>query len=324
MTVYSTNTGRTAGARRVDSFRERSMVPRPTFTSYYGRPVLHQPTWSAPDIAGYLFLGGLAGASSLLGAGAQATGRPALARTAKLGAAGAIGLSLAALVHDLGRPARFVNMLRVLKPTSPMSIGTWLLSGYAPMAATAALCDATGRLPRVGALATAGAATVGPAVAAYTAVLVADTAVPAWHEAYREMPWIFVGSAAAAAGGLGVAAAPVGQAGPARRAALLGAATELAATRAMHRRLGLVAEPYERGTGGKLLRGARALTVAGAVGVATVARRNRVGALLSGLALLAGSAATRFGVFHAGVDSTRDPKYVVQPQRERVSAAEGA
>ena len=316
----SSDVGRTAGARRRDGFRERSMEPRPTFGSYYGRPVLHEPTWSARDIASYLFLGGLAGASSLLGAGAHATGRPDLARGAKLGAAGAIGLGLAALVHDLGRPARFTNMLRVLKPTSPMSVGSWLLAGYAPAAIAAALSDATGRLPRTGALATAAAAVTGPGVAAYTAVLVADTAVPAWHDGYREMPFVFAGSAAAAAGGLGMAAAPPGQAGPARRAALLGAATELVATQVMHRRLGFVAEPYRRGTGGRLMRAARVLTIAGAIGTATVARRGRAGAVLSGLALLAGSAATRFGVFHAGVESTKDPKYVVRPQRERLSA----
>lgn len=314
----SSDRGRDASVRRRDGFRERSMVPRATFTSYYGRPVLHEPTWTARDIGSYLFLGGLAGASSLLGAGAHATRRPALARTAKLGAAGAIGLSLAALVHDLGRPARFVNMLRVVKPTSPMSMGSWLLFGYAPLAAGAALCDATGRLPRTGALATTAAAALGPGVAAYTAVLIADTAVPAWHDGYRELPFVFVGSAAAAAGGLGLTAAPPDQAGPARRSAILGAVTELVATQRMRRRLGFVAEPLETGTGGRLLRVARVLTLAGAVGAATVARRSRLGSALSGIALLAGSAATRYGIFHAGVESTRDPRYVVQPQRDRL------
>ena len=69
----------------------------------------------------------------------QLSGRPALARPLKLGAAGAISLSLVALVHDLGRPARFLNMLRVFKPTSPMSVGVWILSAYAPAAGAAAL-----------------------------------------------------------------------------------------------------------------------------------------------------------------------------------------
>ena len=58
------------GARRGPGGRrgERLMVERAEFTSYYGRPILKQPTWAAPDIAGYFFLGGLAGAGSVLAA----------------------------------------------------------------------------------------------------------------------------------------------------------------------------------------------------------------------------------------------------------------
>lgn len=299
------------------------MVPRAEFTSYYGRPVLNQPVWEALDIAGYLFLGGLAGASSLLGAGAQLTGRPDLARAAKAGAAGAAGLALAALVHDLGRPARFLNMLRVLKVTSPMSVGSWLLSAYVPAAAGAAVSAVTGRAPRAGAAATAGAAALGPVVAAYTAVLICDTAVPAWHEGYPEMPFVFTGSGAAAAGGLGLLAAPPGQAAPARNLALLGAGMELAALERMTRRTGLAGEPYKSGTAGRYLRAARALSAAGLAGTVT-ARRSRVAAALSGAAFLAASAATRWGIFHAGVASASDPRYTVEPQRERLAAREGA
>lgn len=138
------------------------------------------------------------------GAGAQATGRPALARAAKSGALGAIGLSLAGLVHDLGLPARFLNMMRVVKMTSPMSVGSWILAGYVPAAGMAAAAALTGRMPRLGTVATATAALLGPAVATYTAVLVSDTAVPAWHDGHRELPFVFAGSAAMAAGGLGL------------------------------------------------------------------------------------------------------------------------
>jgi len=147
---------------------EQPMVPQAEFTSYYGKPILNPPVWEARDIAGYFFLGGLAGGSSLLAAGADLTGRPGLARAAKTGAFGAGLLSVAALVHDLGRPARFINMMRVFKVTSPMSVGSWLLGGYVPAAGVAAVCSLTGRLPRVGAAATAGAALLGPGVAAYT------------------------------------------------------------------------------------------------------------------------------------------------------------
>lgn len=296
---------------------EQAMVPRAEFTSYYGRPVLKQPVWNAADIGGYLFLGGLAGASSALAAGAELTGRPALARTAKLGAAGALGLSLAALVHDLGRPERFLNMLRVAKPTSPMSVGSWLLAGYGPVVTGAAVSEVSGRFRGPGRLATLCAAAIGPAVASYTAALVTDTAIPAWHDAYREMPFIFVGSAATAAGGLGLVAASTRETGPARALALAGAGVELAATHTMKRRLGMVADPYRTGTAGRLLRAAGILTGAG-LGGALLGRRHRTLSAVSGLALLGASAATRFAVFEAGRASAADPAYTVRPQRERL------
>jgi formate-dependent nitrite reductase membrane component NrfD len=298
---------------------EQPMVPKAEFGSYYGRPVLNKPTWHARDIAGYLFLGGLAGASSVLAAGAQLTGRTALARGCETGALVAISGSLYALVHDLGRPARFVNMLRVVKPTSPMSIGSWLLMAYGPAAGAAAVSDLTGLLPRTGRAAALGAALLGPAVAAYTAPLVANTAVPTWHEGHRELPFVFVGSAATAAGGLGMLTAPVAEAAPARRAAVLGGALELAAMRRMARGMGLAAEPLRTGRAGRLLKTAEALTVAGAVLGGVLGRRSRAAAVLGGIAALAGSACTRFGIFHAGIASAEDPKYTVVPQRERIS-----
>ncbi|MGV4889967.1 NrfD/PsrC family molybdoenzyme membrane anchor subunit [Streptomyces viridosporus] len=318
-------TGARAGRRRRGRGRgEQAMVPDAGFSSYYGKPVLNRPTWKALDIAGYLYLGGLAGASSLLAAGADATARPALARTAKLGAAGAISLSLVALVHDLGRPARFLNMLRVVKPTSPMNLGSWLLAGYAPLTMAAAAADVAGRYRVVGAAATAGAAALGPAVATYTAVLLCDTAVPSWHEGHRELPFVFAGSAATAAAGLALAGAPTGQTGPARRAAVLGTALELGAFRLMKRRMGLAAEPYGTGRPRTLLRAAEALTAGGAVLAVSAGRRSRVLGAVAGTALLAGSAVLRFGVFHAGVASAEDPKYTVVPQRERLRARSGA
>ncbi|MGW4798675.1 NrfD/PsrC family molybdoenzyme membrane anchor subunit [Nonomuraea sp. NPDC004297] len=298
--------------------RERLMVPKADFESYYGRPVLNAPTWQAHDIAGYLFLGGLAGASSTLAAAAELTGRPRLARAAKVGAAGALGGSLYALIHDLGRPERFLNMLRVFKVTSPMSVGTWILSAYGPQAVTAAVVDVAGLSPALGRAATLGAALTGPAVATYTAALICDTAVPVWHEGYREMPFLFAGSAVAAAGGLGLLAAPLSEAAPARRAALLGTAVECVAAARMERRLGPLAEPLRRS---RLLRLGEALSLAGALTGATVGRRSRIAAVAAGAALLAGSACTRFGIFQAGMESAGDPRHTVQPQRRRLAKA---
>ncbi|TDD82213.1 NrfD/PsrC family molybdoenzyme membrane anchor subunit [Actinomadura rubrisoli] len=301
---------------------ERAMVPDAEFTSYYGRPVLNPPTWKALDIAGYFFLGGLAGAGSVLAAGAQLTGRPATARAMKVSSLAAITGSAAALVHDLGRPARFHHMLRVMKPTSPMSVGSWLLAAYGPAAGAAAVLDATGLFPRLGAAATAGAAALGSAVAAYTAVLAADTAVPAWHEAHRELPFVFVGSAAAAASGMALIASPLGENGPARGAAAFGTALEVASLRLMERRLGMIAEPYKEGRAGRLMRAAGLLSAAGTAASTLLAGRSRAAAALSGTTLLAASACTRFGVFHAGMQSAQDPKYTVLPQRERRATAQ--
>jgi hypothetical protein len=90
--------------------------------------------------------------------------------------------------------------------------------------------------------------------------------------------------------------------------------------------MGLLSEPYQSGRAGRLLRAARTLTAAGAVG-ALVGRRSRVLSALSGLSLLAGSVATRFGIFEGGVASAEDPKFTVVPQRERLdqrAAAERA
>jgi Polysulphide reductase, NrfD len=302
---------------------EQPVVPEAEFSSYYDRPVIKEPAWSSPDVPGYLFLGGLAGASSVLALGAELSGHRVLARRAKISALGAISLSAAALVNDLGRPERFVNMLRVFKPSSPMSVGSWLLAGYGPVAGAAAASEVTGILPVAGRAATLGAGLLGPAVATYTAALLCDTAVPAWHDGYREMPYVFAGSAASAAGGLGLLAVHPADAEPARELAVLGAAVELIARRQLLDRLARsggqsVAEPYEAGTTGAVLRVAGFLTAGGLAG-AVLGRGSRAVSALSGASLVAASALTRFGIFQAGVASARDPKYTIVPQRHRGS-----
>jgi formate-dependent nitrite reductase membrane component NrfD len=294
------------------------MVPEAEFTSYYGQPVIKQPVWEVQDVPNYLFLGGLAGASSALAASAQMAGYRELARVAKVGALGAISLSIVALIHDLGRPERFLNMLRVFKPTSPMNVGAWLLTGYGPVAGAAAVAEVTGTLPKAGQAATVGAGLLGPAVVTYTGTLISNTAVPAWHEAYREMPYVFAGSAACAAGGLGLLAVRAADAEPARKLAVLGAASVLIAKRQLLNRLGDVAEPYETGTAGALFRASEILT-AGALAGVVLGRESRAVSALSGASLIAASLLTRFGVFQAGLASARDPKYTIVPQRRRIA-----
>lgn len=310
-------TGASQGGQRSRSRSKRDRRGE-RFTSYYNLPVLNKPTWEARDIAGYLFLGGLAGGSAVVAAAAQASGRASLRRTSKLGAAGAIALSLAALVHDLGRPARFFNMLRVVKVTSPMNLGSWLLAGFAPASFFAAASELTGWAPTAGAAATIGAAGLGPAVAAYTAALVANTAVPAWHDGFRQMPFVFVSSGATAAAGLGMLGASVEEAAPVRRLALIAAPLELASSEFMKRSMDESAEPFRAGLAHRYERASQVMTAVGVLGAATVARRSRLGAAVAGAGLLMGSAAMRFAIFHAGVQSAEDPRYTVIPQRKRL------
>ena len=318
---------------------EPTVVPDAEFRSYYGRPVLKSPVWER-RIATYLFAGGLAAGTAVLGAGADLTGREQLRRVSWLGSLGGLLLSVWALVSDLGRPERFHHMLRVAKPTSPMSVGTWILTVFGPLAGLAAvrelfpMAPARWRRTRAGRLlgrvlpwvarpAGVGAAVTAPGLAGYTAVLLSQTSVPAWSEVRDELPFVFTGSAAASGGGFGMLAAPVAENGPARVFAAVGATQELVAGRVMERRMGLIRDAYHHGTVRKLGLAAEWLTVAGLVGTLTVAGRSRGGAAASGLALLAGSACQRLRVFEAGVESTKDPKYVVVPQRERLEARAG-
>jgi hypothetical protein len=292
-------------------------------SSYYGMSIINPPVWEELDIAGYLFAGGLAGGSSLIAAGAELTGRPRLAARAELAASGAIAVSLAALIHDLGRPARFINMLRVFKPTSPMSVGTWILAAYSPLNLAASASAVTGIGRPLGRGAAIGAGVLGSAVATYTAALISNTAVPVWHEGFREMPFLFAGSAISAAAGLALAAAPVAESGPARTLAVLGATTELLAEELLERRLGSIAEAAHDGTAGRRLTAAKALTAVGAAGALTLGRRNRLAAAAAGAGLVLGSACVRFGLFAAGMASAQDPKYTVTPQRERLDRRAG-
>lgn len=322
--------GRRGGARDGDP-----TVGDADFQSYYGRQIVKSAVWKTPDVPLYLFLGGAAGSASVLGAMAEFTDRPALARTAHFIAGGGAIASVGFLIHDLGRPERFLHMLRVFKPTSPLSVGSYILSPFSAFTGATAALHLLGQVPAVRGssgwvprlvrsvglrrtVGVAGAAFGGP-MAAYTAVLLANTATPSWHEPGDQLPFVFTGSGLAAGGGLSMVFTPVDQAGPARKAAVVGAAVELVAMHKVEHDHGIVSEPFHIGRAGTLLRLAKACTATGAVGAAVLGGR-RWGAVASGVLLAAGSALTRFGVFDAGMASSKDPKYVVVPQRARMAA----
>lgn len=298
--------------------------------TYYGRPVVKEPAWTW-EVPWYLFFGGAAGVSAVLAAAARLVGNQRLADAARLLAAGGAAVSPPLLIADLGRPQRFHHMLRVFKPTSAMSVGSWILAAFSTAATSAGALTLLGRFPRLRALADAAAAVFGVPMATYTGALVADTSIPAWHEARRELPLLFGSSAAASAGAAAVLATPPAHAGPARRLAVGGAVVELAVDRAMRRRLrgshgatgspapgGDLAASYEEGDAGRWHTAAVALTGAGAGALALGgARRPRLGAAGAAL-LLAGGVAQRWAVYRAGFRSAADPAQTVAPQRARL------
>lgn len=163
---------------------------------YYGLPLLKPPVWTW-EVPAYIFVGGTAGAAAFIGFAARVSrADDRLIRNAnRIAALGAI-LSTPLLISDLGRPERFLNMLRVFKPQSPMSVGAWLLAVFG--GATTATIVTRGALRDVS---SAIAAITGLGMATYTGVLLGATSVPAWSQNARRLPAQFGASSLASAAG---------------------------------------------------------------------------------------------------------------------------
>jgi formate-dependent nitrite reductase membrane component NrfD len=214
-----------------------------------------------------------------------------------------------------------------------MSVGSWILGAFSAGAGVAAAAEfdrmtkrrlPLGPLRRLLDLAEQPAGVVSAVfaapLAAYTGVLLSNTANPTWNAAKEDLSFVFVSSASLAAGGLGMVTTPVADAKPARVLAVAGSAAELAASELMERRMDPVAaEPLHRGSAGAMHRWSKRLAAVGGVG-AVFAGRSRTVAVVSGVALLAASALTRFAVLEAGLHSTKDPRYVIEPQKRRLEA----
>ena len=198
---------------RVDSHGIRpSGAPFPTAsveTGYYGIPLLKRPSWTW-EIPLYFFVGGAAGASAVVGAIANYTGADRrLVRDARWIAAAGSVISPALLISDLGRPSRFLNMLRVFKPQSPMSVGVWTLLGFSGGSVATAFAGSMreryGESLPIRVLENAGEAAsllFGLPFSNYTGVLIGATAIPVWNENAGELPIHFGMSGLAAAVGL--------------------------------------------------------------------------------------------------------------------------
>src|SRR5207244_409545 len=183
---------------------------------------------------------------------------------------------------------------------------------------TAAALELLGVLRPVKWLAELTSFVTGPPLTTYTGTLLADTAIPVWHEARHELPWLFGASASSTAGAATALFLRPDEAGPARRLAVAAAAAELTCMELMQHRLGFVGEVYKKEAAGTLGRISKVCTAAGAALLASRAKRSRA-ALVGGSALLlAGGLTLRWSVFRAGFQSARDPRYTVVPQRERL------
>ena len=290
-------------------------------SSYHGQPILKEPMWTW-EIPCYFYVGGIAGASAGLAYLSELSGNEVLARRAWAAAMLGIGVSPALLISDLGRPLRFLNMLRMFKVTSPMSVGSWILTASGATTAFAAVSVWTGRFPRAGKAARPAAAAFGLPLCTYTAALIANTAVPVWHESRRWLPFVFGAGAALSAGAANVIATSPEHARPARRLALASAALEVGLKELMERRLGEQGEPYREGAASKFGRLGQLCISTGASLLAARGGRSRGAAVAGGALLSAGALSARWSVYKAGFQSAANPKYVVRPQRSGIERGE--
>jgi hypothetical protein len=294
-------------------------APEPT--SYHGQPVLKEPTWTW-EIPTYFFTGGMSGASAGLAYLAGLRGNEVLARRAWAVSLGAIGVSPLFLISDLGRPARFLNMLRMFKVTSPMSVGSWILSGSGAATTLAAANAWTGLFPRAARVARPAAALLGLPLSTYTAALIANTAVPVWHESRRMLPFVYGSGAGLSAGAMAAAVTPPAYAAPARRLAVAAALVEVGVKEVMHHQLGVHGEPYKQGAGARFSHISRACNLTGAALMLRRGARSRPAAIAAGALLCAGALSARWSTYQAGFRSAADPKYVVGPQRAMIERGE--
>jgi formate-dependent nitrite reductase membrane component NrfD len=299
-------------------------------TTYYDRPMLKQSVWSI-DIPIYYFLGGTAGAALTLGAAVQLgvacggpRGRHPLRRVSAICHwAGIIGSTAggAFLIHDLGRPSRFLNMMRVFRPTSPMNMGTWILCGAVPSAITTGLlANRRGFLGAIGDAAGYISGIFGAALAGYTGVLVSNTAIPIWQQGRRWVPVMFLGSSASAAASV---IDLIAKDEPSRRLTRIfgtaGRLVEIAAAKEVEHAasdIPKVAEPFHHGRSALLWKTATALTALSLATGLLPGRRSKV-RIVTAVAGILGSLSLRFAVHYLGNASARDARASFQQQRHQ-------
>jgi len=283
-------------------------------TGYYGVPLLKEPQWN-PEVPLYFFVGGAAGASAVIANMANWFGDDReLVRSARWMAAGGGALSSALLIKDLGVPSRFLNMLRVFKPQSPMSMGAWTLSAFSSFSGAAAFANLMrGKFGHsvlikiiensVGLMSTA----TGLVMASYTGVLIGATVIPVWNKNVGTLPQHF------AASGLNSAVSLLELFGhdDSRALNLLGISAscyEVAEGALLESKRHRVNEPLRKGWSGAIVRAGGVLSgpLPLALRLAYAVSGNKKLRRAAAWSSIAGSLLTRFGWVHAGRASARD------------------
>jgi formate-dependent nitrite reductase membrane component NrfD len=287
--------------------------------TYYGIPVLKEPVWTW-TIAAYFYFGGLAGMSATLGSAAQLLGgsemRSLVTKTRWIASAGAaIGAGL--LIQDLGRPERFLHMLRVFKLTSPMSMGSWILSAFSAAASAAAVLPYGPRIfrPLAGVFGIV-AGLLGLPLAAYTGVLLVQTAVPLWKNRLWSVLALCSGTAAASSF-LDLLPLNAKEARAIQIFGLIGECGELLVVNEIEKeasRVQGIARPMREGLTGFLWQTAKLLTIASAV-ISIAPGHSRKKRIAAGLLGTAAGICVRFAYLFAGKRSARDPRATFEQQR---------
>jgi formate-dependent nitrite reductase membrane component NrfD len=285
-------------------------------------PMLNPPVWTW-QVPLYFWFGGIAAGSSFIAVACDAAGDERSARIARRVTLGAIGPGSPLLILDLGRPERFLNMLRIFKPRSAMSMGSWCLSAFSSTAGASVAADLLGRR-RLARAAGVPTALLGTYLGSYSAILLCATAVPLWARSRAFLPPIFISTAlatASAANRLVLTLTGMPAEHPTRRALrdleTLAMTAELVLSEVNERRLGDLAEALDDGQPGRLFRFARGAVLAG---LATRLWRGRGGEearhAASVLFLLAGLA-YRFAWVEAGKRNAADDEVVARMARTK-------
>jgi polysulfide reductase-like protein len=283
-------------------------------------PIIRPAVWTW-EVPLYFWFGGIATGSSFVAIACDAAGDHRSAAIARRVTLAAIGPGAPLLVLDLGRPLRFLHMMRIFKTRSPMSMGAWCLSAFSGVAFGAVAADLLGR-PKLARLLGVKTAVLGTYLGSYTGVLLASTAVPVWARSRAFLPPIFICTATAtgAAANRLVLAATGLPPGDATRKALgtietAAMATELAMSSVNEKRLGRLARSLDEGRPGTLFKAAKWMVRAGlALRFARTRGGPWVDHVASVLYLLAGLA-FRFAWVGAGRTSALDHEAVARMHR---------